>query len=125
MGKLLALTGVLFFAVAGSAEACPPGTVFSHFGENCHWQGRGRNEAVKCTVKQGACPAGSKVRHSNETKRDLCCPTVATGKKIPICRIDGTAPFCAGECRPGETESGRFAKGTMGCATGQKVRCCR
>ncbi len=81
MMKLLALTCMLLFAAAESAGACPPGAVFSHFGENCHWKGRGKDEAVKCTVKQGACPAGSVTK--------------------------------------------RFARGTMGCATGSKVRCCR
>jgi hypothetical protein len=125
MAKLCALACVLFFALAGGAEACPAGTVFSHFGENCHWKGRGRDEAAKCTVKRGACPAGSKRMHSRETKRDVCCPTVAARKPTPMCRIDGTAPFCAGSCWRGEREAGRFAKGTMGCVTGQKVRCCR
>ena len=125
MAKLLALACVLFFALAGGAQACPPGTVFSNFGENCHWIGRGKDEAVKCTVKQGACPSGSVTKHSSQTKRDVCCPTVAARGPTPICRIDGTAPFCAGSCRPGEREAGRFATKTMGCVTGSKVRCCR
>ena len=124
MAKILALTCVLLFAVMGSAQACPPGTVFSHFGENCHWKGRGNSPAAKCTVKDGACPAGSVKKRSNETKRDLCCPTVAGIRPTPICRIDGTAPFCGGECRPGEKAT-PFAYKTMGCATGRKMRCCR
>lgn len=125
MAKLLALTCLLLFAAAGIAQACPAGTVFSHFGENCHWKGRGNSPAAQCTVKKGACPAGSVKKRSNETKRDLCCPTVATNRPTPVCRIDGTAPFCAGSCRSGEREDGRFARGTMGCVTGSKVRCCR
>jgi len=124
MVKLLALACALLFAVAGGAEACPPGTIFSDFGENCHWKGRGRDEAAKCTVKDGACPAGSKVRRSAQTKRTLCCPTVAANKPTPICRIDGTAPFCDGECRRGEKAT-PFGYKTMGCVTGRKMRCCR
>lgn len=125
MAKILALTCILLFAVAGSAQACPPGTVFSHFGENCHWKGRGNSPAAKCEVRQGACPAGTKARRSDETKRNLCCPTTAKQRRPPICRIDGTAPFCAGSCRTGEVQDGRFAPKTMGCVTGVKVRCCR
>ena len=124
MTKLLAFACLLFFAMAGSAQACPPGTIFSHFGENCHWKGRGNSPAATCTVKSGACPAGSVKKRSNETKRDLCCPTVAGIKPKPICRIDGTAPFCAGLCQRGERAE-FFGYKTMGCLTGRKARCCR
>jgi hypothetical protein len=64
MTKLLALACVLLFAMAGSAEACPPGTVFSHFGENCHWKGRGNSPAAKCAVfayKTQGCVTGRKM----------------------------------------------------------------
>jgi Polyglycine hydrolase-like, structural repeat len=59
-----------------------------------------------------ACATGSKA---------LCCKLGSVS-----CRWDGTAPFCDGECRPGETEGHPPAGGTAGeaCATGSKVYCC-
>jgi len=48
------------------------------------------------------------------------------------CRWDGTSPFCAGKCLPGETEAGRSPGGAQniagfgaGCLTGTKAYCCK
>lgn len=51
----------------------------------------------------------------------LCCKT--RGRS---CRWDGTAPFCDGECRQGETASTPPAGSSSGsaCWTGSKVYCC-
>jgi hypothetical protein len=42
------------------------------------------------------------------------------------CRWDGTAPFCAGSCRSGESESSPppGSSSGAGCATGSKKYCC-
>jgi hypothetical protein len=75
ISRVLTLTCLLVLSVA-SAQACPSGTVFSHFGENCHYKGQGNSVAVKCNVRSGgSCPAGFAARRSDETKRNLCCPT--------------------------------------------------
>jgi hypothetical protein len=51
----------------------------------------------------------------------LCCATPGRS-----CRWDGTAPFCAGSCRPGETQSQPPPGSSSGasCWTGSKVYCC-
>ena len=51
----------------------------------------------------------------------LCCATPGRS-----CRWDGTAPFCAGSCRPGETEAQPppGSSSGAGCWTGSKVYCC-
>jgi len=51
----------------------------------------------------------------------LCCSTPGR-----TCRWDGTAPFCDGECRPGETQSTPPPGSSSGsaCWTGSKVYCC-
>jgi hypothetical protein len=51
----------------------------------------------------------------------LCCSTPGRS-----CRWDGTAPFCAGSCRPGETRSQPPPGSSSGssCLTGSKVYCC-
>lgn len=76
--RSLVLTSLLVLSLTSTSHACPTGTVFSHFGENCHWKGRGNSEAVKCNVSRGSCPAGWASRRSDETKRDLCCPKQVT-----------------------------------------------
>jgi hypothetical protein len=52
----------------------------------------------------------------------LCCKTPGR-----TCRWDGTAPFCEGECGPGETPAtepeGSFSGNA--CVSGRKVYCCR
>ena len=59
-----------------------------------------------------ACATGSKA---------LCC-------QVPgrVCRWDGTAPFCDGGCRNGETEAQPppGSSGGEACGTGSKVYCC-
>jgi hypothetical protein len=52
----------------------------------------------------------------------LCCKMRGV-----VCRWDGTAPFCDGECRPGETPGEPPAGSSSGasCWTGNKVYCCR
>jgi hypothetical protein len=52
----------------------------------------------------------------------LCCKTPGR-----TCRWDGTAPFCDGECRAGETQSQPpdGSSSGSGCWTGSKVYCCR
>lgn len=77
ISRVLILTCGMLLSAATSAYACPPGTVFSHFGENCHWKGQGTSEAVRCNVVKrgsGSCPAGWVGRRSDETRHDLCCP---------------------------------------------------
>ncbi|CAN7757911.1 hypothetical protein LJR296_006854 [Cupriavidus necator] len=61
-----------------------------------------------------ACVFGSKA---------LCCKASAGSQ----CRWDGTAPFCDGECGPGEVAAAPPAGSTSGaaCVTGQKKFCCR
>lgn len=51
----------------------------------------------------------------------LCCATPGRS-----CRWDGTAPFCAGECRSGETQVSPPEGASPGaaCLTGSKVYCC-
>lgn len=51
----------------------------------------------------------------------LCCSTPGR-----TCRWDGTAPFCDGECRPGETQVQPPPGSSSGsaCLTGSKVYCC-
>ena len=51
----------------------------------------------------------------------LCCKTPGT-----TCRWDGTAPFCDGECAPGETKTQPPAgsSGGKACWSGSKVYCC-
>jgi hypothetical protein len=51
----------------------------------------------------------------------LCCATPGHS-----CRWDGTAPFCAGECRRGERQSSPppGSSSGSGCLTGSKVYCC-
>jgi len=60
-----------------------------------------------------SCATGSKA---------LCC----AGTGGATCRWDGTAPFCAGECRgnerPGTPPPG--SSSGAGCVTGHKVYCC-
>ena len=49
------------------------------------------------------------------------------------CRWDGTAPFCAGQCQPGEKQvaQGQYDRTDLApgfgasCVTGIKVRCCK
>lgn len=50
----------------------------------------------------------------------LCCKAPTT------CRWDGTAPFCAGSCGPGETQTQPPEGSSSGasCWTGSKVYCC-
>lgn len=52
----------------------------------------------------------------------LCCNVRGV-----VCRWDGTAPFCAGSCRAGETRGDPPSGSSSGsaCATGSKVYCCR
>lgn len=52
----------------------------------------------------------------------LCCKTPGRS-----CRWDGTAPFCDGGCRAGESpaEPPPDSSSGMACATGSKVYCCR
>ena len=59
-----------------------------------------------------ACATGSKA---------FCCSTPGV-----TCRWDGTAPFCAGSCGPGEKQAQPPAGSDSGsgCATGSKVYCC-
>ncbi|HEY5802025.1 MAG TPA: hypothetical protein VIT92_17510 [Burkholderiaceae bacterium] len=61
----------------------------------------------------GDCATGSKA---------LCCRTPGRS-----CRWDGTAPFCDGECRSGETAAEPPAGSSSGkaCVTGSKAYCCR
>lgn len=51
----------------------------------------------------------------------LCCKTPGRS-----CRWDGTAPFCKGSCRSGETRSEPPPGSSSGssCVTGSKVYCC-
>ena len=51
----------------------------------------------------------------------LCCNTPGR-----TCRWDGTAPFCDGECRNGETQADPPPGSSSGssCVTGSKVFCC-
>jgi hypothetical protein len=51
----------------------------------------------------------------------LCCATPGRS-----CRWDGTAPFCEGACRPGETQATPPPGSSSGakCVTGSKVFCC-
>ena len=51
----------------------------------------------------------------------LCCSTPGRS-----CRWDGTAPFCSGSCRAGETPSPPppGSSGGSACWTGSKVYCC-
>jgi hypothetical protein len=60
-----------------------------------------------------ACATGSKA---------LCCKTPGR-----VCRWDGTAPFCDGECRSGETQSQPppGSSGGKACVSGSKVYCCQ
>jgi hypothetical protein len=60
-----------------------------------------------------SCVTGSKA---------LCCKTRGV-----VCRWDGTAPFCAGSCRSGETRGQPPDNSSSGsaCVTGEKVYCCR
>lgn len=54
--------------------------------------------------------------------KTLCCPASAGSE----CRWDGTAPFCDGECRPGEvaaTPPPGIPSGSS-CVTGSKKWCC-
>jgi hypothetical protein len=54
----------------------------------------------------------------------LCQLTPGRTKK---CRVDGTAPFCDGECRAGEDSTSPATPGTSfgaGCWTGSKKFCC-
>jgi hypothetical protein len=52
----------------------------------------------------------------------LCCATSGS-----VCRWDGTAPFCDGGCRAGETVGTPLPGSSSGasCLTGSKVYCCR
>jgi hypothetical protein len=71
-----------------------------------------RFQRLESTTPFGnACALGSKA---------LCCNTPGF-----TCRWDGTAPFCAGECRAGETEvaSPTGAPGAS-CWSGRKRYCC-
>lgn len=127
-----ALSSLLAFAcvlIATSAAACPAGTRFSvrPDGGNpvCIVIGQGLTVAVRCFETKGVCPAEHSTERSNNAPgRKFCCPTGSVRDKVRKCVIRGTAPFCAGECLPGEFFAGRFATGTHGCATGHKVRCC-
>jgi polyglycine hydrolase-like protein len=50
-----------------------------------------------------------------------CCKTPGI-----TCRWDGTAPFCDGECAPGENAVKECSSCSgKACATGTKVKCCR
>ena len=51
----------------------------------------------------------------------------STPAEALTCVWRGTAPFCAGECQPGETEHVRTQHPSEGdsCITGTKVHCCK
>jgi hypothetical protein len=124
---------------ASSAIACPPGTVFSGYKGNgyCAIIGKGKQSAAQCTIKKGACPAGTKRQHSNhDPKNDYCCPTTSRFTKAPkvvqkpnwneSCSWFGTAPYCKGRCPRGYYSKGPVSKRGDGepCWTGYKVYCC-
>jgi hypothetical protein len=64
------------------------------------------------------------VNRGNSAEARYCGP--AGVEPSATCRWDGTAPFCAGSCLPGETELTRSKSGDGAlCLTGDKAFCCR
>jgi hypothetical protein len=124
--------GVVTFVVLGFASLTPFTTA-----QSCRWDGTapfcdgecGSNEIevtrldsipnfwVPPFVNQNpsfgsSCATGTKA---------LCCSSPGRS-----CRWDGTAPFCKGNCRGGETETSPPSGSSSGhgCWTGRKVYCC-
>ncbi len=141
---LAVLADVIF--LANSVGACPKGTVFSAYGENCVIKGAGSKEAVKCQRAKGACPSGFKRHESNKDPGVFfCCPSSSDRIVYPFgmgpefdhltCRWDGTAPICKGHCKEGEIAKtaspngknlGKFSVSFgSACASGLKHLCCR
>jgi hypothetical protein len=106
--------------------------------EECRWDGTSPWCAGECRSDENEAarldkiPAGWHAPYVNVVPpfgancvvgtKALCCK--GTGV---ICRWDGTAPFCDGECRPGETP-GQPPDGLSSgaaCWTGSKAYCCR
>jgi hypothetical protein len=130
---------------AGPANAtCPAGSQFFAYGGAGGCVKPGSNEVVlKCFSMGKVCPSG----WSNEGATDTgswCCPPAAAPPRgdaqAPVqnetCMWRGTAPFCKGGCKPGESTRGAtddsdsaFARAHpdfgADCISGVKAYCCR
>ena len=74
-----ALLSALLCLGATSANACPPGTIFSAYNGNgiCAYIGQGKKKAVQCSHMVNSCPAGTTHEHKkNGDTADYCCPVV-------------------------------------------------
>jgi hypothetical protein len=102
--------------------------------QGCRWDGTGpfcdgECNAGETEITRAATTPGIPPGYNGPSFGSAC----ATGTKAfcckmsgVTCRWDGTAPFCAGECRSGETQ-GQPPAGSnsgRGCLTGSKAYCC-
>lgn len=101
--------------------------------QTCRWDGTAPYCAGECgpgETEEGRADAAHETLHLPSTNhfgngcvfgtKAYCCKTPGI-----TCRWDGTAPFCAGECKAGENETKRCdnCSGKV-CWTGTKARCC-
>ncbi len=103
--------------------------------QTCRWDGTapfcsgecGDNETEKLRASSGS-GGTQNVESSNPFGGDCATGSKALCCKTPgrTCRWDGTAPFCAGECKNGETAAQPPEGSSSGksCVTGNKVYCC-
>ena len=141
----LALLFALLSLCASSAQACPPGTIFSAYNGNgiCVYAGQGAAKAVQCTKMVNSCLPGT--THEHKTRGDTgdyCCPDTipkATAQHIE-CVWRGTAPACDGSCGSVEEYKGsardqagadrnrtarQYARNFgASCLSGSKALCC-
>jgi hypothetical protein len=130
--KILSL--LLFIAAMGIAiipdiaNACPAGTRFSGFGENCYiGSGKTLKIIAQCRRTNGNCPGGQQRHESNKDPGVFyCCPSTSQ-IKLEKCLWIGTAPMCEGGTCPKGYRLKTISKTGDGkaCVTGVKVRCCK
>ncbi|KAL5584508.1 hypothetical protein ACKRZS_003122 [Fusarium odoratissimum] len=85
------------------------------------WHERGRSQCGDGSC----CWTGSKALccEDEDAVQDLVQEKEEVG--VDSCYWSGTAPYCAGECGPGEREIGRSKCGDGACCwTGKKAYCC-
>lgn len=120
---LLGLALIAFSPDPARAQSCRWDGTAPFCGGEC---GDGETEMNRSSVGSGGVP---RLPSTNPFGQDCATGSKAYCCKTPgrTCRWDGTAPFCDGGCRRGETNATPPENVSPGkaCLTGSKVYCCR
>jgi hypothetical protein len=122
--------GIALTLAEPSRAACPAGSQFFAWGGAGGCVANGE-QVRKCYHMPKDCQTGWSQEHQDDTGVWCCPPDVGKRAGSPPppanagCVWRGTAPFCEGECMPGEDRSGVSKTGDgERCVSGSKVLCC-